>query len=77
MGFPNHEDGAFGDPSSLSSHLNRPLDYILSSIDQIQTQEIKIADQWVPVLPTHLREDQDIILKALKIELPKTIRHAT
>ena len=55
-------------------HLERPLDPILSSLDQIQMQEIKIADQWVPVLPTHYREDQDLILKALKIKLPKTIR---
>lgn len=59
-----------------TSHLNRPLDPLLSSIDQIQTQEFKIADQWVPVLPTHLREDQEVILKALKIALPKTIRRA-
>lgn len=59
-----------------TSHLGRPLDPILSSLDQIQTQEIKIADRWVPVLPTHLREDQDIILKALNIQLPKTLRRA-
>jgi len=59
-----------------TSHLNRPLDPILSSLDQIQTQEIKIADEWIPLLPTHLREDQDLILQALKIKLPKTIRQA-
>lgn len=59
------------------SHLDRPFDPILSSLDQIQTKEIKIQDQWVPVLPTKLREDQEVILKALKITLPKTIRHVT
>jgi transposase len=59
-----------------TAHLNRPLDPILSSLDQIQTQEIKIQDQWIPVLPTELREDQKVILKAVKITLPKTIRRA-
>jgi hypothetical protein len=50
------------------------LPIILSALDQIQTREIQIKDQWVPSLPTHLREDQDLILKALKITLPKTLR---
>jgi transposase len=59
-----------------TAHLNRPLEPILSSLDQIQIQEIKIAGQWVPLLPTHLREDQESILKALKISLPKTLRRA-
>ena len=40
-----------------TSHLNRPLDSILSSLDQIQTQDIKVADQWIPVLPTHFRKE--------------------
>jgi hypothetical protein len=58
-----------------TSHLNRPLDSILSSLDQIQTQDIKVADQWIPVLPTHFRKDQEIILKTLNIQFPKTVRH--
>lgn len=58
-----------------TSHLGRPLDAIVSSLDQIQTQEIKVQDLWVPVLPTDLRGDQESILNALKIKLPKTLRH--
>ena len=53
-----------------TSHLNRPLDSILSSLDQIQTQDIKVADHWIPVLPTHFRKDQEIILKTLNIQFP-------
>lgn len=59
-----------------TSQLGKPLEHILLSLDQIQTKEIKIDDQWMPVLPTHLREDQEIILKALKISLPKTLNRA-
>lgn len=59
-----------------TSHLGRPLAPMISSLDQIQTQEIKIENQWVPVLPTEFREDQKDILKALKITLPKTLRPA-
>jgi len=54
-----------------TSHLDIPLDPILSSLDQIQTKDIKIGDQWVPTLPTHLRNDQENILAALQIQLPK------
>ena len=43
-----------------TSHIGIPLDSILSSLDQIQTQEMKIADQWIPLLPTHLRNDQAV-----------------
>jgi len=57
-----------------TSHIGIPLDSILSSLDQIQTQEMKIADHWIPLLPTHLRNDQESILKALSIQLPKTLR---
>ena len=60
-----------------TSHLGKPFEHILSSLDQIQTKEIQINDQWVPVLPTHLREDQDSILTALKLKLPKTLHCAT
>lgn len=56
-----------------TSHMGKPLDHILSSLDQIQTKEIMIAGDWVPILPTHLREDQEPILKALQIKLPKAI----
>ena len=59
-----------------TSHLDKPLEPMLSSLDQIQTKEIKIRDKWVSVLPTELREDQKTILKALKLTLPKTIRRA-
>ena len=58
-----------------TAHLDRPLKTVILSLDQIQTQEIKIADQWVTILPTNFRGDQDLILKALKIQFPKTIRN--
>jgi len=59
-----------------TSHIGIPLDSILSSLGQIQTQEMKIAGHWIPLLPTHLRKDQESILNALSIQLPKTLRHA-
>jgi hypothetical protein len=53
--------------------LNIPLKALLEKLDQIQTQEIKIAEQWIKVLPTEFRDDQQDILDILKIKLPKTI----
>jgi len=57
------------------AHLDKPLETVVSCLDQIQTQEIQIAGQWIPVLPTHFREDQDLILKTLNIQLPKTLQN--
>lgn len=54
--------------------LGRPLENVIASLDQIQTQEIKINDEWAPILPTELREDQKQILEAIDVSLPKTIR---
>lgn len=57
-------------------HLARPLENVIESLDQIQTQEIKINDEWAPVLPTELREDQKQILEAIGVSLPKGIRRS-
>jgi len=57
-------------------HLGRPLENVIASLDQIQMQELKINDEWTPILPTELREDQKQILEAIGVVLPKTIRRS-
>lgn len=59
------------------SDLEKPFDSILATLDQIQTQEIQVGEEWIPTLPTALRDDQEFILSALGIGLPKTLRRAT
>ena len=53
--------------------LNIPLQPLIEMLDQIQTQRFQIAGQWITVLPTSLRQNQQKIFDALKLKLPKTI----
>ena len=55
-------------------HLEVPLEEIIARIEDIQTTEIKIDEQWIPKLPSTLRDDQQILLNALGIILPKTVK---
>lgn len=57
------------------SHLKIPLEEIIAKIEDIQTTEFKIGDMWVPKLPSTLRIDQQSILDALGIKLPKTVNN--
>ncbi|MBU0596557.1 IS1634 family transposase [Patescibacteria group bacterium] len=58
-------------------HLDIPLEEIISRIEDIQTIEIKAAERWIPKLPSLLRNDQQILLDALEIRMPKAIKHCS
>lgn len=53
--------------------LDLPLQPLMEKLDQIQTGQIEISGQLITILPTKLREDQQEILDALKISLPKSL----
>jgi len=53
--------------------LNIPLQPLIEILDQIQTQSFQISAQWITVLPTSLRPDQQKIFDALKLKFPKTL----
>jgi transposase len=57
--------------------LKIPLEPLIEKLDQIQTQRIKIADQWITILPSNLRSDQQDILEALNLALPKSLPNKT
>ncbi|MFH1776501.1 MAG: hypothetical protein ABH952_02950, partial [Candidatus Omnitrophota bacterium] len=59
------------------THLDIPLEEIISRIEDIQTIEIKVAERWIPKLPSVLRNDQQILLDALEIRMPKAIKHCS
>ena len=56
-----------------TAHLEIPLEPLVDKLDQIQIQKIKIAGQEIKTLPTILRDDQEIIMDALGLSLPKSL----
>lgn len=56
-------------------HLGVPLEEIIARIEDIQTTEIKVAGTWIPKLPSVLRDGQQILLNALGIKHPKTVKY--
>jgi hypothetical protein len=55
------------------SHLEIPLESVIEKLDQIQIEEYEIGGNWVPMLPSIVRDDQESILKALDLTLPKSL----
>jgi transposase len=56
-----------------TAHLNIPLEHIITALDQIQLHSLRLGHHEIPMLPTTLREDQQQILDALTIALPKLL----
>jgi transposase len=56
-----------------TKNLNIPLEEILASIEQLQTIDYHIGDQWIPTLPSQLRPDQELYFQEMGIKLPKSI----